>query len=116
MLARYYFRAVDQACLTESGSFNLAIQDGKEAGQTVPHLHCHIIPRPKNDQLGDEIYQKLQAEEGNIGGGYYDINRPKQLSRFPIIEDEQRKPRSLDDMKREAAILMKQMTLLTNEQ
>lgn len=26
-------------------SFNIGINDGKEAGQTVPHLHMHLIPR-----------------------------------------------------------------------
>lgn len=25
-------------------ALNLTIQDGPEAGQTVPHVHCHIIP------------------------------------------------------------------------
>ncbi|KAL5332802.1 HIT-like domain-containing protein [Aspergillus crustosus] len=26
-------------------SLNIAIQDGPEAGQSVPHVHAHIIPR-----------------------------------------------------------------------
>lgn len=29
--------------------FNWTIQDGTEAGQTVPHLHLHIIPRSAGD-------------------------------------------------------------------
>lgn len=30
--------------------FNLGINDGTEAGQTVLHLHVHLIPRYKGDQ------------------------------------------------------------------
>jgi diadenosine tetraphosphate (Ap4A) HIT family hydrolase len=30
-------------------SFNIGINDGKEAGQTVPHLHIHLIPRYEGD-------------------------------------------------------------------
>ena len=30
--------------------FNIGINDGPAAGQTVPHLHMHLIPRYANDQ------------------------------------------------------------------
>jgi len=30
--------------------FNVGINDGPSAGQTVPHLHIHLIPRFKDDQ------------------------------------------------------------------
>ena len=30
-------------------SFNIGVNDGKEAGQTVPHLHIHLIPRYESD-------------------------------------------------------------------
>ena len=30
-------------------AFNLGINDGAEAGQTVPHLHLHLIPRYRGD-------------------------------------------------------------------
>jgi len=30
--------------------FNIGISDGPAAGQTVPHLHIHLIPRFKGDQ------------------------------------------------------------------
>jgi len=32
-----------------SEAFNIGINDGELAGQTVPHLHIHLIPRYKND-------------------------------------------------------------------
>lgn len=31
-------------------SFNIGINDGPAAGQTVPHLHIHLIPRYQGDQ------------------------------------------------------------------
>ncbi len=30
--------------------YNIGINDGAAAGQTVPHLHIHLIPRYKGDQ------------------------------------------------------------------
>ena len=31
--------------------YNIGINDGPSAGQTVPHLHIHLIPRYKGDQV-----------------------------------------------------------------
>ena len=31
-------------------AYNIGINDGAAAGQTVPHLHIHLIPRYKGDQ------------------------------------------------------------------
>ncbi|PGH03709.1 hypothetical protein AJ79_07291 [Helicocarpus griseus UAMH5409] len=51
-------------------SLNIAIQDGPEAGQTVPHLHAHIIPRRKGDMDrrggNDAIYEMMEGREGNV--------------------------------------------------
>jgi len=30
-------------------SFNVGINDGRDAGQTIPHCHIHLIPRRLND-------------------------------------------------------------------
>ena len=30
-------------------AFNIGVNDGPEAGQTVPHAHIHVIPRRKGD-------------------------------------------------------------------
>lgn len=45
--------------------FDWAVQDGAAAGQTVPHLHLHIIPRHDGD-LPDpgDWYPALMANEG----------------------------------------------------
>lgn len=31
-------------------AYNIGINDGPVAGQTVPHLHIHLIPRYQGDQ------------------------------------------------------------------
>jgi diadenosine tetraphosphate (Ap4A) HIT family hydrolase len=32
-------------------SYNIGINDGAAAGQTIPHMHIHLIPRFQGDQL-----------------------------------------------------------------
>jgi bis(5'-adenosyl)-triphosphatase len=50
-----------------ASAFNWTIQEGEEAGQTVPHLHLHLIPRESNDlpQPGD-WYPLLKKSETEI--------------------------------------------------
>jgi len=60
-----------------SGSTLVAVHNGIDAGQEVPHVHVHLVPRSKNDSAGpihsmfnsslklsesevDEIYNKLK--------------------------------------------------------
>ena len=47
----------------KADSLNLAIQDGPESGQSVPHLHTHIIPRHKGDGYGDLIHTMLESKD-----------------------------------------------------
>ena len=87
-----------------ASSLNIAIQDGADAGQSVPHLHTHIIPRRKQDLDGhggnDAIYGMLEGDEGDIGKHLQERSsgRPK----FPTIDDNARKPRSEAEMAEEA--------------
>jgi bis(5'-adenosyl)-triphosphatase len=48
-------------------AFNWTIQEGEGAGQTVPHLHLHLIPREDNDlpNPGD-WYPLLRKSETEI--------------------------------------------------
>lgn len=38
--------------VTEAEGFNLLVNQGRAAGQEVPHVHFHLIPRRKQDGLG----------------------------------------------------------------
>lgn len=116
MLAKHYFKSQETSSGTvDDGSFNITIQDGKWAGQTVPHVHCHIIPRVKGGEEGDALYDRLESEEGNVGGGLWDLSRPTQHGKFPRIEDAERKPRTKEDMNKEAAFFREQMALMDFE-
>jgi len=47
--------------------FDWTIQDGVSAGQTIPHLHLHIIPRkPLDITEGDEWYSKIPGSENQM--------------------------------------------------
>ena len=35
-----------------SGSTLLAVHNGKEAGQEIPHVHVHLVPRSNSDSAG----------------------------------------------------------------
>jgi bis(5'-adenosyl)-triphosphatase len=104
------------------GSFNIAVQDGPEAGQTVAHVHVHVIPRVRGLSSkpeggpGDELYEKMASEEGNVGGALWDRaaraaaagggggGRPVAGGRFDRIEDSQRAARGMAEMEAEAEV------------
>jgi len=65
----------------ESEALTIAIQDGRAAGQSIAHVHVHVLPRKPGDfARNDEVYEKL------------DMDKP-------------RVPRSEEEMASEAAIL-----------
>lgn len=117
-----------------ASSLNIAIQDGVDAGQSVAHVHTHIIPRRKADldHKGgtDAIYGMLDGDEGDMGriqrqllkkardsqeekaDDAIDNNENKETKRrtdFPAVDNEARTPRSDEDMEREAQMLAKEM-------
>lgn len=96
-------------------SLNIAIQDGVDAGQSVPHVHAHIIPRKKDDleaQGGtDAIYQMMEGEEGDLGRQLGERER----KRFPAVDNEDRNPRSEEEMVKEAEWFAQEMEKVEEE-
>ena len=78
----------------------------------VRHVHTHIIPRKESDlERTDDIYPMMEGEEGNIGEHLRQHQaRDKARTRGSVvIEDEDRKPRSQEEMDREARWLESEM-------
>lgn len=112
-----------------ASSLNIAVQDGVHAGQSVPHVHAHIIPRKAADldHRGgtDAVYDMLDGEEGNLGKTFRDAeagtqadgtvkteeaaSKPGRRSRFPAVDNEGRKSRSEEEMRAEAEMLAREM-------
>ncbi|KAK0620363.1 hit domain-containing protein [Immersiella caudata] len=97
------------------GSFNIALQDGPESGQTVPHVHVHVIPRIRGCTAkstatpSDELYDRMASEDGNVGGWQWDhqqsqTRRPEPGGQFPRIEDTDRMARAMEEMETEAGL------------
>lgn len=102
LLAPLYFPKPEDP---QSGSFTIALQDGPEAGQTVPHVHVHVIPRTPGDMpRPDDVYVRMAEEDGNVGGALWDRERPRPRpgGGVPRIEDVDRGARTAEDMEEEA--------------
>ncbi|KAJ1331627.1 bis(5'-adenosyl)-triphosphatase [Microdochium nivale] len=122
------------------GSFNIAIQDGADAGQTVPHVHVHVIPRipghtaKDGSTIGDAIYEDMAGEKGNVGGALWDRDRagrgvdpivavggggggsrPKPGGAFDKIEDAERAARSMAVMEHEAGVFRELLARMETE-
>ena len=47
--------------------YNIALNNGVSAGQEVPHVHFHIIPRPEGEEVDfHKKYQYLTGEKEEI--------------------------------------------------
>ncbi|KAH7463864.1 hypothetical protein PRIC1_006432 [Phytophthora ramorum] len=72
-----------------ASSLTFAIQDGKAAGQTVQHVHIHVIPRVVHDfEYNDDIYTEIEKHEQDL-----------------LVDNETRTARSDAEMAAEAAQL-----------
>ena len=84
-------------------AMNLAIQDGRASGQSVPHVHVHILPRKPGDfRRTDDVYAELAAQRLDKAFPAIEANRPKTPPTAAIDPDETRKPRTLEMMSAEA--------------
>lgn len=91
----------------KADALNISIQDGPLAGQTVPHVHCHIIPRKLNDLPNvDDIYKKLSGREGDLDYTFSVLKETSKLDKTFQNPDENRSgPRSAEVMEEEARSL-----------
>lgn len=77
-------------------AFNIAVQDGRAAGQSVPHVHVHILPRTSGDlERNDDIYDSLQE--------WAPRDELKHEASLDVPEDVARKDRTPQQMAEEAA-------------
>jgi bis(5'-adenosyl)-triphosphatase len=82
----------------QASAFNVAVQDGRAAGQSVPHVHVHILPRVDGDfERNDDVYDELQAWAPRQR---LSCNKPT----LDVPEDDDRKDRTSEQMAAEAAI------------
>lgn len=101
----------------DASSLNIAIQDGVDAGQSVPHVHAHIIPRRKDDleEKGgtDAIYGMMESEDADLNKQLRDKERAEldeeKKGGFPAVDNDARKPRSDEEMQKEAEWLAEEM-------
>jgi len=68
----------------DSNSFNWLIQDGVDSGQTISHLHLHIIPRRKKDLPNptdwESHFQKVKSDF--IENGYRPTLPQKEIKKI----------------------------------
>mmetsp|Transcript_13901 Transcript_13901/g.20518 ORF Transcript_13901/g.20518 Transcript_13901/m.20518 type:complete len:210 (-) Transcript_13901:18-647(-) len=77
-------------------AFNVAVQDGAASGQSVEHVHVHILPRSEGGfERNDDIYDELQewAPREEMAG----------KMKLEVPDDQDRKDRTSDQMADEAS-------------
>ncbi|CAN6639796.1 bis(5'-adenosyl)-triphosphatase [Trichomonascus vanleenenianus] len=79
-------------------ALNISIQDGPLAGQSVPHVHCHIIPRRLGDlENADEVYHLLDSKGGDLDYVFRTLKHHRNLKVLGV-DNEERAPRQEEDM------------------
>jgi bis(5'-adenosyl)-triphosphatase len=91
-------------------ALTIACQDGKAAGQTVPHVHFHLLPRKLHGDRfsgrNDDVYpaiERAEAELPHITGQSGDLATVQRAyESLKVDADENRKPRTMEEMEKEA--------------
>lgn len=106
---------------TPPSALTFALQDGASAGQSVPHVHVHVIPRggPGDRFLGeernDELYPELQRAGAALSRELTEAEEERRATEeastaaaaapAPDPFQRERKDRTLQEMEEEAAAL-----------
>jgi bis(5'-adenosyl)-triphosphatase len=98
-LVRKVQAALKQA-YPDTTAFNVAVQDGKAAGQSVPHVHVHILPRSGGDfERNDDVYDALEAWAPTKAMVY-----SKESTDIAVPDDSDRIDRTIEQMADEASM------------
>lgn len=63
----------------QATSSTISIQDGPDSGQTIRHVHVHVLPRKPGDfNENDQIYDALHKHDKGIDIEWRDENDMKQ--------------------------------------
>jgi bis(5'-adenosyl)-triphosphatase len=89
--------------------FNVAVQDGQAAGQSVPHVHVHILPRSHGDfAQNDSIYDELADWAPRLDMVQWKQNHGLGSGSIHVPEDDKRPERTMQEMETEASIYRNQ--------
>ena len=81
-------------------AFNVAVQDGRAAGQSVPHVHVHVLPRSGGDfERNDDVYDALEKWAPTEA-----MAASKPTSDMAVPDDADRVDRTVEQMADEAAL------------
>eukprot|EP00535_Pseudo-nitzschia_heimii_P001740 CAMPEP_0197191770 /NCGR_PEP_ID=MMETSP1423-20130617/23980_1 /TAXON_ID=476441 /ORGANISM="Pseudo-nitzschia heimii, Strain UNC1101" /LENGTH=198 /DNA_ID=CAMNT_0042644511 /DNA_START=265 /DNA_END=861 /DNA_ORIENTATION=- len=81
-------------------AFNVAVQDGRAAGQSVPHVHVHVLPRSGGDfDRNDDVYDALEAWAPTEA-----MAASKPSTDMAVPDDADRVDRTTQEMADEAAL------------
>ncbi|EJD54385.1 diadenosine 5',5'''-P1,P4-tetraphosphate asymmetrical hydrolase [Auricularia subglabra TFB-10046 SS5] len=87
-------------------ALTVACQDGAAAGQSIPHVHVHILPRRfKGDRFegnADAVYPLLEKTGRAMGTTYAAKDETPEAEEIKMDADDARMPRTMEEMEAEA--------------